>query len=195
MFKLNWTWCSGTYLSSSQSREPCSEQCQQPLSGHLAIHSPSKLQQGVPSGRNTDSSSSDVEVLLAIQPLRQTTPPLWGASLNLKVGQLLLQTAHTEPYWGISTHIFNFLFTCTLILGWVSIPFSRGSSQSRDRTQVSSIASRFFYCPIYQASSERKLTENKKISSSELYSLTWQIHSSWLLLLSHFSHVRLCATP
>ena len=30
------------------------------------------------------------------------------------------------------------------ILEWVSIPFSRGSSQPRDQTQVSSIAHRFF---------------------------------------------------
>ena len=30
------------------------------------------------------------------------------------------------------------------ILEWVAVPFSRGSSQPRDRTQVSSIAGRFF---------------------------------------------------
>ena len=30
------------------------------------------------------------------------------------------------------------------ILEWVAIPFSRGSSQPRDRTQVSHIADRFF---------------------------------------------------
>ena len=30
------------------------------------------------------------------------------------------------------------------ILEWVAIPFSRESSQSRDRTQVSCIADRFF---------------------------------------------------
>ena len=30
------------------------------------------------------------------------------------------------------------------ILGWVAMPSSRGSSQSRDRTQVSNIAGRFF---------------------------------------------------
>ena len=30
------------------------------------------------------------------------------------------------------------------ILEWVVIPFSRGSSQPRDRTQVSSIVGRFF---------------------------------------------------
>ena len=32
----------------------------------------------------------------------------------------------------------------TTILEWVAIPFSRGSSQSRNRTQVSCIAGRFF---------------------------------------------------
>ena len=32
----------------------------------------------------------------------------------------------------------------TRILGWVAIPFSRGSSQSRDQTWVSRIADRFF---------------------------------------------------
>ena len=30
------------------------------------------------------------------------------------------------------------------ILEWVAIPFSRGSSQTRDQTQVSRIARRFF---------------------------------------------------
>ena len=30
------------------------------------------------------------------------------------------------------------------ILGWVAIPFSRGSSRPRDQTQVSCIAGRFF---------------------------------------------------
>ena len=30
------------------------------------------------------------------------------------------------------------------ILGWVAFPFSRGSSQWRDQTQVSHIAGRFF---------------------------------------------------
>ena len=32
------------------------------------------------------------------------------------------------------------------ILEWVAFPFSRGSSQLRDRTQVSRIAGRFFTC-------------------------------------------------
>ena len=30
------------------------------------------------------------------------------------------------------------------ILEWIAVPFSRGSSQPRDRTQVSLIAGRFF---------------------------------------------------
>jgi len=30
------------------------------------------------------------------------------------------------------------------ILEWVAIPFSRGSSQPRDQTQISNIAGRFF---------------------------------------------------
>ena len=38
------------------------------------------------------------------------------------------------------------------ILEWVPIPFSRGSSQSRDQTQVSCITSGFFYCLSHQGS-------------------------------------------
>ena len=58
----------------------------------------------------------------------------------------------------------------TRILEWVAIPFSRGSSQPRDWTQVSCIAGRFFYCLSHQV-------------------------GMLLLLLSRFSCVRLCATP
>ena len=38
------------------------------------------------------------------------------------------------------------------ILGWVPIPFSRGSSQHRDQTWVSRIAGRFFTIWIHQGS-------------------------------------------
>ena len=38
------------------------------------------------------------------------------------------------------------------ILEWVAIPFSRGSSQPWDRTQVSHIAGRFFYQLSHQGS-------------------------------------------
>ena len=36
------------------------------------------------------------------------------------------------------------------ILGWVAIPFSRGSSWPRDQTRVTCIAGRFFYCLSHQ---------------------------------------------
>ena len=38
------------------------------------------------------------------------------------------------------------------ILEWLAVPFSRGSSQLRDRTQVSRITGRFFYQLSYQGS-------------------------------------------
>ena len=61
------------------------------------------------------------------------------------------------------------------ILEWVAIPFSRGSSQPRDRTHVSCIAGRFF--------------------TAEPPGKTHITELLLLLLLSRFSHVRLCATP
>ena len=36
------------------------------------------------------------------------------------------------------------------ILEWVAIPFSRGSSQPRNQTQISHTAGRLFYCLSYQ---------------------------------------------
>ena len=54
------------------------------------------------------------------------------------------------------------------LLGWIAIPFSKGSSRPRDQTQVSHIAGRFFTIWV-----------------------TKEVHLP--LLLSHFSHVRLCA--
>ena len=38
------------------------------------------------------------------------------------------------------------------ILKWVAVPFSRGSSQPRDRTEASHIAGRFFYQLSHQRS-------------------------------------------
>ena len=57
------------------------------------------------------------------------------------------------------------------ILKWVAVPFSRGPSWPRDRTQLSCIAGRFF--------------------------TIWATREAPVLhmLLSHFSRVRLCATP
>ena len=62
------------------------------------------------------------------------------------------------------------------ILEWVAISFSRRSSWPRDRTQVSHIAGRRF---------------NLWATREAPIGLTMLL----LLLLSRFSHVRLCATP
>ena len=42
------------------------------------------------------------------------------------------------------------------VLEWFAISFSRGSSQPRNRTQVSPIAGRCFYCLSHQESPEKK---------------------------------------
>ena len=60
------------------------------------------------------------------------------------------------------------------ILECVAFPFSRGSSQARDWTQVSCIAGRFFTSWATREAHGMKLL---------------------LLLLSHISRVQLCATP
>ena len=51
--------------------------------------------------------------------------------------------------WKSLSHVWHFMtpwhrILQARILEWVAFPFSRGSSQPRDRTQVSSIAGRFF---------------------------------------------------
>ena len=92
------------------------------------------------------------------------------------------------------------------ILEWVAIPFSRGSSQPRDQTQVSRIAGRFFtswvtredqeYCceqsilleRIFQSQeSNQGLLHGRRI----LYQLTYQGSCS----VQSLSRVRLFATP
>ena len=70
-------------------------------------------------------------------------------------------------------------------LEWVAISFSRGSSWPRDRTQVSHIAGRCFNL---WATWEAPDWSNIKVMLHEVMLLL-------LLLLSHFSRVRLCATP
>ena len=48
------------------------------------------------------------------------------------------------------------------ILEWIAFPFSRGSSQPRDRTQVSHITGGFFYQLSYQGSPDELLYDSKK---------------------------------
>ena len=55
------------------------------------------------------------------------------------------------------------------ILEWVAIPFSRGSSQHRDRTQVSCIASRCFtICASREASKEETKEEEAAIPAHSI---------------------------
>ena len=55
------------------------------------------------------------------------------------------------------------------ILEWVAIPFSRGSSQPRDRTHVSHIAGRFYLL------SHQKWSEMKSISRVWLIQTPWTV--------------------
>ena len=98
------------------------------------------------------------------------------------------------------------------ILEWVAFPFSRGSSQPRDRTQVSCTAGRFL-----PAELQRK-PNNTGIGSPSLLQQIFPTRESnrdlphcgqilyhlshkgspgliRILLLSRFSRVQLCATP
>ena len=74
------------------------------------------------------------------------------------------------------------------ILEWVAISFSRRSSQHRDWTRVSRIAGRCFTIWATREVAEGEGGTNWE-SSIETYTLPL------LLLLSHFSRVRPCATP
>ena len=62
------------------------------------------------------------------------------------------------------------------ILEWVAIPFSRGSSQPRDRTQVSRIASRFF------TSRATKLPPNQMTKTEMMELFHIRLQSIFLIL-------------
>ena len=59
------------------------------------------------------------------------------ARVKLKVAQSCPTLCNPRDY---TTH----LILQAILLEWVAFPFSRGSSQIRDRTQISHIAGRFF---------------------------------------------------
>ena len=67
------------------------------------------------------------------------------------------------------------------ILEWVAFPFPRGSSQSRDRTQVSHIAGRFFTS---WATRTAHLSSQSEHNCTKLKILDTEIE----LLLANFSH-------
>ena len=87
------------------------------------------------------------------------------------------------------------------VLEWVAISFSRGSSQPRDRTGVSCIVGRCFTKPqgsLTPCYNLQLLNPNGSQKGSWLMPTlrdNYQGYTTGLLLLSRFSHVRLCATP
>ena len=98
------------------------------------------------------------------------------------------------------------------VLEWVAISFSKGSSQPRDRTQVSHIARRFFtiwatrkpyacinrypVCPwgwgVIPVIHKVLKQELPKVKRHKIYIVPYPL---LLLLLSCFIRVRLCASP
>ena len=71
-----------------------------------------------------------------------TLPPGKSLKLKIKVAQSCLTLCDLTDYSLPGSFVYGILQA--RILGWVAIPFSRGSSQSRNRTSVSCIAGRFF---------------------------------------------------
>ena len=83
------------------------------------------------------------------------------------------------------------------MLEWVAISFSRGSSWSRDRTWVYCIGKWILY---YLSHQGRPLEAGYQVAYADLvtdllYDINLARAKLLLLLLSCFSHVRLCATP
>ena len=74
------------------------------------------------------------------------------------------------------------------MLEWVAVPFSTGSSQPRDQTQVLPLQVDSLPAELPGKPKEGEGGTNGE-SSMETYTLLL------LLLLSRFSRVRLCATP
>ena len=87
------------------------------------------------------------------------------------------------------------------ILEWVAFPFSRGSSNPRDQTQVSHIAGGFFIswatreAPFKVKSSlnTHSKRENQNVNSGiEItYIIFFELFSSLLIALEEFSHIRI----
>ena len=73
------------------------------------------------------------------------------------------------------------------ILGWVAFPFSRGSSQPRDQTQVSRIAGGLF--TVWATREARKEAWYKWIKSLDEYEIKWKVK------VKSLSRVRLFVTP
>ena len=76
------------------------------------------------------------------------------------------------------------------VLEWIAVSFSRGSSQPRNRSRVSHIAGRYFTIWANREAQPRL----KPQLNSKMWPNT-ELEAKEKMLLSHFSHVRLCGTP
>ena len=90
-------------------------------------------------GRMKHKLESTLPGEISITSDMQMTPPLWQkAKVNVKVK--VTQSCPILCNWNCIVHG----ILQARILEWVAFPFSRGSSQPRDQTQVSHIAGGFF---------------------------------------------------
>ena len=78
---------------------------------------------------------------------------VWPTSLSMIISRSIhIAVNGNEVKWKLLSHVWLFATPWTVVHGiiqarileWVAFSFSRGSSQSRDRTQVSRITSGFF---------------------------------------------------
>ena len=90
-----------------------------------------------PPGKPKNTGVSSLSLLQRIFPTQESNQGL------LHCRQILYQLNYQgRPSLSLNYTVQGILQARTV--GWVTIPFSRGSSQPRDRTQVSRIAGRFF---------------------------------------------------
>ena len=90
--------------------------------------------------------SKDIRGSMIIQLIEENaggySPAKTGLKVKVLVAQLCLTLCDPMDCRPPSSSVHGILQA--RILEWVAIPFSRGSFQPRDRTQVSCIAGRFF---------------------------------------------------
>ena len=72
------------------------------------------------------------------------------------------------------------------VLGWVAMPFSRGSSQPRDWTQVSRISGRFFTIWATREILLKAFTCKYKLGSKSQFRLAWNRSILYALKLSYY---------
>ena len=86
--------------------------------------------------------SSDSSVCLLRSELPRAFSPIWWRRGRMLVAQLCLILCNLMDYSPLGSYVHAILQA--IILEWVIISFSRGSSQLRDQTHVSCIAGRVF---------------------------------------------------